>query len=146
MVVLCCIVVVTGFLPFPVSRSSLSSPPSQVLFITHFGTFLVHQPVKCRFLRLFSVFLSFSFSTPTKNLRKTPTRPGGCTGLGSNWSRFIRALRIEECGGLVLHKQKRYTATGDGFLKHILRKTHESTYIYVYISFMYTYYCNMTYY
>ena len=30
MVVLCCIVVVTGFLPFPVSRSSLSSPPSQV--------------------------------------------------------------------------------------------------------------------
>ena len=31
MVVLCCIVVVTGFLPFPVSRSSLSSPPSQVL-------------------------------------------------------------------------------------------------------------------
>ena len=33
MVVLCCIVVVTGFLPFPVSRSSLSSPPSQVLSI-----------------------------------------------------------------------------------------------------------------
>ena len=32
MVVLCCIVVVTGFLPFPVSRSSLSSPPSQVIF------------------------------------------------------------------------------------------------------------------
>ena len=32
MVVLCCIVVVTGFLPFPVSRSSLSSPPSQVQF------------------------------------------------------------------------------------------------------------------
>ena len=32
MVVLCCIVVVTGFLPFPVSRSSLSSPPSQVKF------------------------------------------------------------------------------------------------------------------
>ena len=32
MVVLCCIVVVTGFLPFPVSRSSLSSPPSQVRF------------------------------------------------------------------------------------------------------------------
>ena len=30
MVVLCCIVVVTGFLPSPVSRSSLSSPPSQV--------------------------------------------------------------------------------------------------------------------
>ena len=30
MVVLCCIVVVTGFLPFLVSRSSLSSPPSQV--------------------------------------------------------------------------------------------------------------------
>ena len=30
MVVLCRIVVVTGFLPFPVSRSSLSSPPSQV--------------------------------------------------------------------------------------------------------------------
>ena len=30
MVVLCYIVVVTGFLPFPVSRSSLSSPPSQV--------------------------------------------------------------------------------------------------------------------
>ena len=33
MVVLCCIVVVTGFLPFPVSRSSLSSPPSQVYFL-----------------------------------------------------------------------------------------------------------------
>ena len=33
MVVLCCIVVVTGFLPFPVSRSSLSSPPSQVYLI-----------------------------------------------------------------------------------------------------------------
>ena len=33
MVVLCCIVVVTGFLPFPVSRSSLSSPPSQVIII-----------------------------------------------------------------------------------------------------------------
>ena len=32
MVVLCCIVVVTGFLPSPVSRSSLSSPPSQVRF------------------------------------------------------------------------------------------------------------------
>ena len=32
MVVLCCIVVVTGFLPSPVSRSSLSSPPSQVFF------------------------------------------------------------------------------------------------------------------
>ena len=31
MVVLCCIVVVTGFLPSPVSRSSLSSPPSQVI-------------------------------------------------------------------------------------------------------------------
>ena len=35
MVVLCCIVVVTGFLPFPVSRSSLSSPPSQVLLSKH---------------------------------------------------------------------------------------------------------------
>ena len=35
MVVLCCIVVVTGFLPFPVSRSSLSSPPSQVLIYLH---------------------------------------------------------------------------------------------------------------
>ena len=33
MVVLCCIVVVTGFLLSPVSRSSLSSPPSQVLYI-----------------------------------------------------------------------------------------------------------------
>ena len=33
MVVLCCIVVVTGFLPFPVSRSSLSSPPSQVIIL-----------------------------------------------------------------------------------------------------------------
>ena len=33
MVVLCCIVVVTGFLPSPVSRSSLSSPPSQVYYI-----------------------------------------------------------------------------------------------------------------
>ena len=33
MVVLCCIVVVTGFLPSPVSRSSLSSPPSQVICI-----------------------------------------------------------------------------------------------------------------
>ena len=32
MVVLCCIAVVTGFLPSPVSRSSFSSPPSQVLF------------------------------------------------------------------------------------------------------------------
>ena len=30
MVVLCCILVVTGFLPSPISRSSLSSPPSQV--------------------------------------------------------------------------------------------------------------------
>ena len=30
MVVLCCIVVVTGFLPSSISRSSLSSPPSQV--------------------------------------------------------------------------------------------------------------------
>ena len=33
MVVLCCIVVVTGFLPSPVSRSSLSSPPSQVILM-----------------------------------------------------------------------------------------------------------------
>ena len=36
MVVLCCIVVVTGFLPSPVSRSSLSSPPSQVVYIWMF--------------------------------------------------------------------------------------------------------------
>ena len=37
MVVLCCILVVTGFLPSPISRSSLSSPPSQVFsFFYHF--------------------------------------------------------------------------------------------------------------
>ena len=40
MVVLCCIVVVTGFLPFPVSRSSLSSPPSQV---SHLSSNLLHR-------------------------------------------------------------------------------------------------------
>ena len=34
MVVLCCILVVTGFLPSPISRSSLSSPPSQVFSIS----------------------------------------------------------------------------------------------------------------
>ena len=35
MVVLCCILVVTGFLPSPISRSSLSSPPSQVYMYVH---------------------------------------------------------------------------------------------------------------
>ena len=42
MVVLCCIVVVTGFLPFLVSRSSLSSPPSQVCIYS--SQSLSHQP------------------------------------------------------------------------------------------------------
>ena len=35
MVVLCCITVVTGFLPCPVSRSSFSFPPSQVSYIEY---------------------------------------------------------------------------------------------------------------
>ena len=49
MVVLCCIVVVTGFLPSPVSRSSLSSPPSQVLLISAIGL----KDPKSLYLQLF---------------------------------------------------------------------------------------------
>ena len=45
MVVLCCIVVVTGFLPFPVSRSSLSSPPSQVYIYRY--QFCFHAEMPC---------------------------------------------------------------------------------------------------
>ena len=42
MVVLCCIVVVTGFLPFPVSRSSLSSPPSQVYIYIYIYNIIIY--------------------------------------------------------------------------------------------------------
>ena len=51
MVVLCCIVVVTGFLPFPVSRSSLSSPPSQVVSLCFVLVFVAGQ---------FLVFLAYN--------------------------------------------------------------------------------------
>ena len=42
MVVLCCILVVTGFLPSPISRSSLSSPPSQVSKINLFIQYKIY--------------------------------------------------------------------------------------------------------
>lgn len=46
------------------------------------------------------------FFSPVFHPQEKPTRPGGCTSRGSNWSRFIRALRIEECGGLLVRKKK----------------------------------------
>ena len=48
MVVLCCIVVVTGFLPFLVSRSSLSSPPSQVYYKYMAPTYVADFQVSTR--------------------------------------------------------------------------------------------------
>ena len=66
MVVLCCIVVVTGFLPFPVSRSSLSSPPSQVSIHCCNGT-CVGMP--CQYLlTMFDPFSTRRFKAPLSNV------------------------------------------------------------------------------
>ena len=107
-----------------------------LLFQTHFGTFLLHQPVKWRFLWV--CFQCFFFPVDSTPFRKTHVNPGGCTSLGSNWSRFIRALRIEECGGLVVEPKIAETPEMVFWNWKNRLKTHNRyniLYIYVYIHY-----------